>query len=169
MATAYVEIPLRGQKAAGRTVLVDPDDAHLTSWHAWYVYEVIRRGRPKGPYAIGRQVKYGPMLWMHKVITGFPETDHVNHNGLDNRRSNLRDAKNRNHQNQRPKVGCSSQYKGVAWYARDGLWVAQITIGYENNYLGRFFSETDAARAYNDAATEAFGDFACLNQLPEES
>jgi hypothetical protein len=168
MATAYVEIPLRGKKAAGRVALVDLEYDFLADWHAWYVYEVIRHGRPKGPYALGRQVKYGPMLWMHKVITGFPETDHVNHDGLDNRCSNLRDAQNRNHQNQRPKVGCSSQFKGVTWFARDGIWVAQITIGYENKYLGRFYDEVEAARAYNAAASEAFAEYACLNVLPEE-
>jgi len=168
MASAYVEIPLSGKKGAGRVALVDPEYAHLAAWRAWYLYEVSRRGRNKGPYAVGREFKNGPMQWMHKVITGFPETDHINHDGLDNRLCNLRDAKNRNRQNQRPYLNTSSQFKGVTWYTRDGIWVAQITVGYVNRYLGRFYDEAEAARAYNTAALEEFGEYACLNIIPGE-
>lgn len=92
--------------------------------------------------------------------------DHINSDGLDNRRSNLRICtKQQNNMNQRPQVGKSSVYKGVTWRTRDKIWAAQIHINKKTIHLGHFKLETDAARAYNEAAKIYFGEFAKLNDL----
>jgi hypothetical protein len=99
---------------------------------------------------------------MHNLITGWRFVDHVDHNGLNNRRSNLRAAtKAQNAANERKRPGCSSQYKGVVWHRN--RWQARIEIGDEYRYLGRFVSEEEAARAYDAAAVTAWGQYANPN------
>lgn len=163
MAQAYVEIPLGGEKAAGRTAKIDVEDYELISQFNWCVLEQERDGRTHGPYAIRRTPPDGGTTLMHKLITGFPSTDHQDHDGLNNRRFNLRDG-DRNQQNMRSFTGASSQYKGVT--RRKTRWIAQITYSGKNHYLGMFADEKKAALAYDAAAQQAFGEYAYLN-FPE--
>lgn len=101
---------------------------------------------------------------MHKLITGFAETDHKDHDGLNNQRLNLRDAtRSQNHANQQPQIKGSSRFKGVYWHKMGRKWLAQIVIKGHRHYLGLYVLEEDAARAYDQAALEAFGEYACLN------
>jgi hypothetical protein len=161
-------VPLYGRKAAGRVALVDDADYELVMAHRWRVLEKIRLGRvPVGPYARsvvtlddGRQ----RTILMHVLITGSRETDHANHDGLDNRRENLRPTtRASNAANARPQIGRSSTYKGVHWHRTRELWRARITVNRRTRQLGEFRDEVEAARAYDAAAREAFGEFACLN------
>lgn len=98
-------------------------------------------------------------------------TDHINHDGLDNQRSNLRSVVQRqNSANQRKRshvngLATSSRFKGVGWHGQQCIWRADIQVNGVRKCLGTFASETDAARAYNKAAVEAFGDYACLNEV----
>jgi hypothetical protein len=58
----------------------------------------------------------------------------------------------------------TSRYKGVCWDKRRELWVAQIVRDKKHRHIGRFERETDAARAYDEAARELFGEkYAWLN------
>ena len=110
----------------------------------------------------------GRTVLMHRVITAAPpgvQVDHINGDGLDNRRENLRLCSNaENAQNQRVKPH-SSKYKGVTWYARSGKWQAQIQIDGRNKHLDYFTDEIAAGRAYNEAALKAWGEFARENEL----
>lgn len=159
-------IPLYGKKAAGRVALVDDQDYALVAVHRWSIMEEIRAGRPYGPYARtyvtlpgGRQVT----IRMHNLILDCAGVDHINQNGIDNRRANLRPAtKSQNAANQRPVKGKTSQFKGVCWY-RATKWQAYITVSGNRRHLGYFDAEEDAARAYDTAALAAWGDYACLN------
>lgn len=160
------EIPLNGANANGRVALIDDADFELIAGHSWRVDERDRPGRATGPYAVttfrvnGRQRAFH----MHKLITGWPQTDHANHNGLDNRRSNLRPATgSQNMANQRARLGCRSSYKGVGWDANNGKWRVSVTKDRVTRKVGRFLDEIDAARAYDAVAREVFGEFACVN------
>jgi len=112
------------------------------------------------------------MLLMHRAIMQPPKgmvVDHIDGNGLDQRRANLRvGTQRRNSHNRRPSRWTSSRFKGVYFCKATRKWVA--TIGYEGKaiYLGSFDDEAEAARAYDRKARELFGAYAYLN-FPEET
>jgi hypothetical protein len=92
------------------------------------------------------------------------KVDHRNGNGLDNRRSNLRHVTNiQNLQNQRASRKGSSRFKGVHWVPENKCWMARICVNKQQMRLGRFKNEEEAARAYDRAAREHFGEFARPN------
>lgn len=160
-------VPLSGPAAAGLVALVDDGDYALVSQHRWFIKRDTRPGRDAGPYARanirttdGRKTTIG----MHTLITGWPRVDHGNHDGLDNRRANLRPAtRPQNAANARPQQGRSSRFKGVCWDRRTGRWQAKLAANYRSVFLGRFSDEAEAARAYDAAALRVWGEFACLN------
>jgi hypothetical protein len=100
---------------------------------------------------------------MHRVIAGTPEdyqTDHINGDGLDNRRSNLRDAThNQNQHNSRTPVNNTSGVKGVQWHSQRAKWHARIGVGGKSRSLGLFASLDEAKAAYEKASAELHGDF----------
>jgi len=101
---------------------------------------------------------------MHCLIMGLKGIDHIDHDGLNNQRSNLRPATgSQNNANQRSHLTGSSQYKGVSYYKPAGRWSASLRTQQQIIYLGRFGTEEEAARAYDTAAREIWGEYACLN------
>jgi len=95
--------------------------------------------------------------------------DHINHNGLDNRKANLRPATRA--QNNYNKLivkhkESSSKYKGVTWKKENKKWLAQINFKGDYIFLGYFKDERKAAKAYDEAAKKYYSEFACLN-FPE--
>jgi hypothetical protein len=109
---------------------------------------------------------------LHRLVAGAlkdDNTDHISGDTLDNRRSNLRLCSHaENCRNRARKKGIASQYKGVAWHKRDSKWTAQIYVNNRLKYLGSFASETEAAKTYDAAAREHFGQFARTN-FPKET
>lgn len=161
-------VPLHGRLAAGRVALVDDEDHELVMCYRWRVWEARRPGlHDAGPYAVTHVTRNGKqrMLRMHTLITGYARTDHRNHDGLDNRRQNLRDATAaQNARNRRPNARPgSSQFKGVTWRAALNKWVARFAFDNKVRQIGYFADEIEAARAYDAVARDAFGDFAWLN------
>jgi len=151
----------------GQAAVVDDDDADLATsrWYAWKVkygktfYAVRNVRKPDGKRTTERlhQVIAGRMC-----IAGVP--DHIDRNGLNNRRDNLRPANDsQNQANQSLQTNNTSGFKGVCWGTRDGKWMAYITVSRKRRYLGVFGDPIEAARAYDRAAEEAFGEFAFLN------
>jgi hypothetical protein len=170
MAQAYVEIPLSGEKAAGRVALIDIDDYELVSPHTWDVSEVERpAGRKSGPYAAtsvrGDRPRARRAIMMHQMITGSRGADHRNHDGLDNRIANLRLPRGpQNDHNRRVKLTSGSGLKGVYYDKRKTQpWQAYITVAGKRQHLGYFAEKEAAGAAYDDAARQHFGEFACLN------
>jgi len=106
-------------------------------------------------------------VYMHRVILGSApkeETDHWNHNTLDNRRENLRKCTGtQNLSNRGMQRNNKSGFKGVYWEKDRGKWGAMIQAKGKVICLGRFQTPEEAARAYDAAAREQFGEFAFLN------
>jgi hypothetical protein len=111
---------------------------------------------------------------MHRLILGNPDikmhVDHRNRVGLDNWRNNLRVCTpSQNAGNSLHHIDNGSGLKGVGWHKASGAWRARICINYCTHYLGTFKSKEDAARAYDEAAKEHFGEFAILNYQEGQS
>lgn len=98
-------------------------------------------------------------------------TDHINGNSLDNTRSNLRISNastNTANSNKYMKDISSSMYKGVAWDRDVNKWRASITKDRHLRYIGIYYNEIEAAKAYDRKAIELFGEYARLNFPREE-
>lgn len=106
---------------------------------------------------------------LHNYLTDWPFVDHINGDGLDNRRSNLRPSSYRtNSLNLARYSSNTSGYKGVTWHKGAGKWASQIQLDRKHHHLGLFADLEDAARAYDAAAIELHGEFARLNFPKDE-
>ncbi len=152
------EIPL----SLGKVALVDDADFEKLSKHRWCA------ARDKNTFYAVRSQWLGNgkqrRIWMHRVILRVPEgkfTDHVNGDGLDNRRSNLRAATiSQNGANRRIGSNNTSGVKGVTWHKRFKLWQASICVHGRLIHLGRFRDLKSAECIYKLAAFKFFGGFA---------
>lgn len=108
-------------------------------------------------------------IFMHQFLCG-KGTDHIDGNGLNNQRNNLRLAsKQQNSWNQRVSRVNKSGFKGVSWNARRKKWLAQMNVNGTYFYLGDHATPEEAARAYDNAARKHQGEYARLNfPLPGE-
>jgi hypothetical protein len=157
----------------GLVAIVDDEDADLAAfkWHAahpkYNTSYAVRTVYPDGFY--GKHVS----IFMHRVIAdrmGLPGiVDHVSRDGLDNRRANLRSStQSQNTANRGPQKNNTSGYKGVSFEPRYRKWTANIKVKQKAKYLGSYRTAEEAARAYDRAARETFGEFAYFNFPDEE-
>jgi hypothetical protein len=117
-------------------------------------------------YAHTHDLKGENHIYMHHFILGVKGVivDHINGNGLDNRKSNLRICTHKqNCRSSRKRKKSVSKYKGVHWCRKTKKWVAQIGLDGRTKHLGYFKIEKNAALAYDRAAVKYFGEFALLN------
>jgi len=147
----------------GKVATVDDADYVWLSQWKWFThsngYAVrntrLSEDRPRG------------IVYMHREIVGASaevEVDHRDRDKLNNQRHNLRACTTaENQQNRAPRAGRDSHYKGVRWDADRRRWRARIVINGKEQHLGRFGTEEDAARAYDEAARRHFGEFARTN------
>ena len=158
-----IHIPLKSKKYPGMYAVVDSDDYHLVSGYSWYP---MKRGG-----VFHAATKHGSQrnIYMHRLIADFDMVDHIDRDGLNNRRCNLRPAtKSQNLMNTVSREGSVSQYKGVSKGRQPGRWRATIKVGSVQIALGQYSTEEDAARAYDVAAVTHFGEYARTN-FPIES
>jgi len=155
------EIPL----TQGRVALVDDEDYEWLNQWKWYYDKKGRTG-----YAVRDSVGRPTLrkqVRMHRLIMDAPqglEVDHINGIGTDNQRGNLRLCTHKqNRRNTRMCAHNTSGYKGVHWDKARQKWFAQIHIDDWPHFLGRYLEIEDAAKAYDAAAREIYGEFACLN------
>lgn len=102
---------------------------------------------------------------LHRFLLGVTDrtifVDHINRNGLDNRRENLRLAtRAENNRNSRKRTINPCKYKGVTWRHYNQKFVASITVAGKKKHLGSFKNQEEAAKAYDAAAKQFFGNFA---------
>lgn len=146
----------------GRMSLVDASDFNLLTRHCWHF--VPMAGSSENGYAC--RSERGHKIRMHRQILGLTNgqrVDHIDGNGLNNTRANLRIATQTENMRNRPKFRArTSRYKGVSRHGN--AWLVHV----QGKHVGRFKSELDAARAYDRAALAAYGEFARLN-FPQEA
>ena len=143
----------------GKTALVDNEDYEWLSQWKWHAH---KDGNTFYVHRAGGRVN-GSMttIRMHAVILGKPPkdmiTDHVDGNGLNNQRNNLRFVTTRGNAQNRSRVVKTSQYIGVFWRKDCKKWASKIYINGKNKHLGTFISEQIAYAAYCKAV-EALGE-----------
>lgn len=147
----------------GRFALVDAGDYDRLMQHKWMALFTC------GNWYAWRSEK-GKCILMHREIMNPPRgmvVDHINRNGLDNRRENQRVCTYaQNNCNRRP-AGKSSPYKGVSWDRTRKKWKATAWHNGESVPIGRYDDERDAARAADFKNVQLHGEYAYLN-FPDE-
>lgn len=151
----------------GHYAMVDDEDFEFLNQWKWRVLKAQRKNTPPVWYAHRTTPRpHRKAVYMHREVLRrfgfeqFQDSDHKDGNGLNNQRDNLRPVtRSQNLANARKKTGCTSRFKGVYWHKTTNKWMARI----DRAYIGTFSDESDAARAYDDAASIRFGDCARLN------
>lgn len=158
---SHKEIPL----THGKIAIVDAADyEYLNQWkwgatrpyRVWYAVRYIgKKGRGGFPLRMHREIL--------SVSSPAQTIDHVNGDGLDNRRCNLRLASTRqNCYNVGARKDNKSGQKGVTWHKASRKWRAQIAVPGKIKHLGTFAEKAEAIKAYQLAAREVHGEFAKL-------
>lgn len=146
----------------GQICLVDDVDYPLLNKYTWYYQR-----NSNGNEYVGTMIN-NKKVYIHRLIMDARRgkvVDHINNNGLDNRRSNLRLCnQSSNLANSKARKG-SSRFKGVSRFR--GRWRAYIMLNNKQKSLGVYDYEIDAAKAYNKAARELFGEYSKLNNIEE--
>jgi len=148
----------------GQEILVDDEDYDSTVKYRW---KVKQSGNTC--YAVRNSNK--KEIRLHRVIANAKKgeiVDHIDGNGLNNQKSNLRICTQAQNQFNRKKVLGKSKYKGVYnWHSKNknpkSYWVAHIRKDGEMYSLGCFRDQEQAAIAYDQAASILFKDFATIN------
>lgn len=162
------EIVINSKKHGQKIVLVDDEDFEFLNQWNWHLKPA------RNTFYATRQQFDGHSNFkhvkMHRLILGLNDSkikgDHKDRNGLNNQRANLRICNpSENNCNQKSHKGSTSKYRGVSWCTERKKWVAHIQKEKKLVHIGRFFTEKEAALAYNNMAKELHGDFANLNKI----
>jgi len=157
---AYVQL------TQGRETIIDISDMNMIKRYRWCISQCGKRWYAKTNTKIqDKRVT----LRMHRLIMGLSkgdkiEVDHIDGDGLNNRRINLRVCtKQQNQMNKRPNSNTFSKFKGVSESRGNKKWTARIRKCGKQYCLGCFDDETEAAKTYDKKAKELFGEFARVN------
>ena len=145
----------------GKYAIVDPEDYEPLNKHKWHLMKFKNT-----QYAVRIENGFA-IIHMHRQIMNPPKkmiVHHMNHDGLDNRRTNLRIVTyKQNAVNNKPAGKCTSKYKGVHWHKAKKKWQVALRHNRKKIYIGLFEDEHEAAKAYDTAAKKYHGEYAYLN------
>lgn len=143
-------IPLSATRGTPRAfALVDDEDYPRVGEFAWTLSEGSTKAGALS-YAYRKVDK--KTVYLHRVISGRErgdgtKVDHLDGDGLNNQRSNLRVTTHAiNMRNRRPRSFGTSRYRGVYWNKGAQKWFARATVDYRVIWLGSFDDEDDAGR-----------------------
>jgi len=142
----------------GKFSIVDIDDYEKVVHFRWFA---VKSGRTF--YAMFRKIKLPHLII--KCPTG-KMIVHINGNGLDNRKSNIRVCDIKDNKKNRRSYKNKSGFKGVTWLPKRKYY--QVCIGVPKKYLGAFTDKVEAAKAFDREALKMYGEFAQTN-FPKES
>ena len=150
----------------GKVAKVDDGDFDWLNQWKWSAHKNRNTFYAVRAVRVGLKQKF---LFMHRLILGLDfgdkrQADHINMDGLDNRRENLRIVTASENRCNRGKTKANtSGYKGVSWHKQLKKWRADIQVNGKFKHLGLFYDPVEAARAYDLAAKRLHGDFATTN------
>lgn len=154
----YRKIPL----SKGGFALVDSEDFELVGSLRWHLHTSGYAVNDKRIW-LGNGKSRVERRWMHRMIMNTPkdtQTDHINHDKLDNRRSNLRlCSQSENSANASLRKDSTSGYKGVTWLKRTNMWQVRIGVKMRRICIGHFREKEEAIQAYRAAAQKYHGEF----------
>lgn len=155
----------------GYVAIIDSADLPLVANRKWSARP--SRSDQYTAYAVTYLYSTRRPIYMHRVLLRVEgvhnHVDHIDGNGLNNRRSNLRVASRSQNLCNRPKPSSNtSGFKGVWYYKARNRWLAEIRHNGVKHRLGYFTDRIEAAKAYDRAARELHGEFAVLN-FPAEA
>ena len=150
---------------------LDKQDKHLLDEYNFCAYKSGKFNKTKYVKANCKQ----KTIYLHRLVVEKmlgrklkknEKIDHINRNGTDNRRENLRICTHQENMcNQEKRVIGTSEYKGVSFNKKNNKWHTRIWSKYKSIHLGYFLSEEEAAACYNFAANLIHGKYALLNKL----
>jgi hypothetical protein len=160
----------------GKFAIVDDEDYEELNKYKWIVTDSNRSKtfyaaryvgkNENGIYLLEHRKK---VVKMHSILMNTPKgmtVDHINCNGLDNRKKNIRLCSfAENKRNSSLSKNNSSGYKGVSWHNTMRKWRARISFKNNLIVLGYFFNKKEEASTYNEAAKKYHGEFANLNKI----
>jgi hypothetical protein len=151
--------------------IVDPKDFYELTKFTWSAYKT--RGSYHALRLTGNDYSKCHVFMHRQIIQSLnPEpctlppnlvVDHINRDGLDNRRANLRLVTKAQNNMNRPAAKGSSKFKGVHYRRNSKLWHVSIGYNYKRIHLGVFDNQIEAAKAYDTAALKYYGEHAYLN------
>jgi hypothetical protein len=145
----------------GAVALVDDADLSLVAGYRWH----IQQTSPDHRYAKTSLSERRTVL-MHRLILSAPRgkcVDHIDGNGLNNQRTNLRLCTTAENLRNRVRTRSLSGYRGVAWDHIHEKWQAHFTLNRKAVTLGNFKDPADAARCWDEAARKHYGAFGTFN------
>jgi hypothetical protein len=153
----------------GGYTLVDESDYEELSKYKWRK-DTHKACHAKKFYVVRyhrREAQNWTRISMHRQILSAPKglmVDHINHDGLDNRRANLRLCSNaQNQHNARAQVGTSCKWRGVIYYKKNRKYLSSVICNKKRHYIGMSDCPDTLAMAWNEKARELFGEFAYQN------
>lgn len=154
---AYVKL------GSGEEAIVDVDALPRMARFSWQALRTASNVYVTGNSYVSDGPRY--CVNLHRLVMGYPkglEVDHINRNGLDNRRCNLRVCTRQENARNVPR---RANAKGVKFDKRTGKFVARINVNRKHHHLGVFTTQEEAKRAYDEAAMRFHGAFARTNSM----
>jgi len=169
-----MELIITSKKYGTHSVYYDDEDHELISGYKWMItggkkgvyYARGYKGKKKGGAGVYDKVR------MHRLVMNAnedQEVDHIDHDGRNNKKSNLRFVTDsQNSANTRLHSDSRTGFKGVTFKKSKRLYLARIRYDGRLIYGGSFKNIYKAALRYNELAKKYFGGHAFLNILTEE-